>query len=61
MLYIFSLILGFIVGCIGMHSAIKEEIQQCKTYEELAKTLTKLCLLKINKNQKHWILETNST
>lgn len=53
MLYIFSLILGFIVGCIGMHSAIKEEIQQCKTYEELAKTLTKLCLLKINKNQKH--------
>lgn len=57
MLYILSLIIGFIVGCIGMYSAIKEEIQQCKTYGELTKVLTKLCLLKNNnngnKNQKH--------
>lgn len=53
MLYILSLIIGFIVGCIGMHSAINEELQQCKTYQELAQVLTRLCLLKTNKNQKH--------
>ena len=53
MIYILSLIIGFIAGCIGMHSAINEELKQCKTYQDLVQVLTNLCLLKTNKNQKN--------
>lgn len=52
MIYILSLTIGFIIGCIGMHSAISKELQQCKTYEELVRILINLYLLKTKNNKK---------
>ena len=46
---IIAVIAGFILGCIGYKEAVKTELRECRTEEDLLKVLARMKIVEVKK------------